>query len=78
MDLNARLQVRQDTQQRVQRAQMEVIREALDDTLHEILLGDGIFAADYLIHDASQHTLLHTYPAPCQAHGIQSMSNHAM
>lgn len=59
MDLDARLKVWQDAQQRVQGAEVEVIWEALDDALHEVLLGDGVLAAHNLVHHSGQHPLLH-------------------
>ena len=70
MNLDAGLKVWQDAQQRVQGSQVEVIWEALDDALHEVLLGNGILAAHYLVHHPCQHPLLHN--ETCGSHQITS------
>ena len=62
MDLDARLQVRQDAQQCVQGAQVKVIWEALDDALHKVLLSNWILAAHDLIYHPREHALLHKRP----------------
>lgn len=58
LDVHAGLELRARLQERIQRLQMELVGEHLDDALHEIFLRDGVAAADDLLEDARQDDLL--------------------
>lgn len=57
-DVNVDIEVRGGVKELLQRLQMILIGEGLDNTLHKVLLGEGIFADDDDVEDARQHNLL--------------------
>mmetsp|Transcript_36906 Transcript_36906/g.83210 ORF Transcript_36906/g.83210 Transcript_36906/m.83210 type:complete len:268 (+) Transcript_36906:1411-2214(+) len=54
LDVDPRLQLRAGRQELLQGPQVELVREDLDDDFHEVLLGDLILAAHYLLQDARE------------------------
>lgn len=50
MDLDRALQLRQSAQQDIKCADVELVREALDDALHEVLLRNVVLALNDLLH----------------------------
>ena len=63
MHLDPRLQLWEGAQQGIQGAQVELVGEALDDALHQVLLRDVVLAGHHLLHDARLHQLLYGHEA---------------
>ena len=51
-------QLRARLQERVERGEVELVREDLDDAIHEVRLRNSVLAVDHLLEDAGQHRLL--------------------
>ena len=59
MHFDRALQLWQSAKQNIQGADMELVWEALNDALHEVLLGNVVLALHNLLHHPGQHHLLH-------------------
>ena len=46
-----------DLEKDVERLEVELVREDLDDALHEVLLRDGVVALDHLLHHTGEDAL---------------------
>lgn len=58
VDFDAQLELRQCAHQGLQGGQVELVWEALDEALHEVLLGDVVLACNHLLQDPRLHNLL--------------------
>ena len=57
-DVDVNVQVRSRVEQLLQSLQMVLVRESLDDTLHQVLLRQGVFTNDDNVENTWQHNLL--------------------
>ncbi len=71
MDFDAGLQLWQSCQKSGQCAKVELIREALNDALHQILLRNLILTADDLLHHSALDNILwHTMSSQLPLFGL--------
>lgn len=59
MHFHTRLQLWKGIDELRESAHVKLVREALDYTLHQILLSDVVPAVDYLLHETRLHKVLH-------------------
>ena len=56
--LDGGLHLRADSEQRLQRGEVELVGEDLDDHIHEITLSDRVFARQHFFQHLRQHNCL--------------------